>query len=118
MLGRHEDDHMDTTQLNEFLVFITVKPGSEDAFLRGALVNQAGARKEPGNLRFDMYRNTGNPREFLFAEKYDSLEATVFHRQTPHFLEFVKIIETTQEFPRRREPGNAVPANYKEIPAS
>lgn len=107
---------MDPAQLTEFLVFITIKPGHEEEFLRGAIANQAGSLKEPGNLRFDMYRNADNSREFLFAEKYNSIEATTLHRQTPHFLEFFKILEGTQEFPRRREPGSVVPPNYKPIP--
>ena len=106
---------MDPSQLTEFLVFITVKPGHEDVFLRGAIANQAGSIKETGNLRFDMYRNAENPREFLFAEKYDSVAAVTLHRQTPHFLEFFTILEGAQEFPRRREPGSIVPPNYKPI---
>ena len=103
---------MDPSQLTEFLVFITVKAGNEDAFIRGARANRAGSVQEPGNLRFDMYRNAENAREFLFAEKYDSIESVTAHRQSPHFLEFFKTLELVQEFPRRREPGSAVPANY------
>jgi len=107
---------MDPSQLTEFLVFITVKSGHEDAFLRGAIANRAGSIEEPGNLRFDMYRSTDNPRDFLFAERYNTIEAVTAHRQTPHFLAFFKILEVTQEFPRRREPGNTVPPNYKPLP--
>jgi autoinducer 2-degrading protein len=103
---------MDPSQLTEFLVFITIKPGHEEAFLRGALANRDGSVQETGNLRFDMYRNRENPLEFLFAEKYNSVEAVIAHRQTPHFLAFFKVLETVQEFPRRREPGSAVPSNY------
>jgi autoinducer 2-degrading protein len=106
---------MDPSQLTEFLVFITVKAGREDAFLRGAFANQASSREEPGNLRFDMYRNSENQLEFLFAEKYNSVNAVTTHRQTPHFLSFYKTLEVTQEFPRRREPGNTIPSNYKSI---
>jgi len=32
------------------------------------------------------------------------------------FLEFLKVLETVQAFPRRREPGTDVPHNYKPIP--
>jgi len=107
---------IDPSQLTEFLVFITVKHGQEAAFLRAAAANRAGSIKEPGNLRFEMYQSAERPQDFLFAEKYKSLDAATAHRQTPHFLEFLKVLETVQAFPRRREPGDAVPLNYKPIP--
>ena len=107
---------IDTSQLTEFLVFITVRHGQEAAFLRGAVANRAGSLKEPGNLRFEMYQSHESPQDFLFAEKYDSIESVTAHRQTPHFLEFFKILETVQAFPRRRERGNDVPPKYKPIP--
>ena len=107
---------IDPSQLTEFLVFITVKHGQEATFLRAAAANRAGSIKEPGNLRFEMYQSTESPQDFLFAEKYKSLEDATAHRQTPHFLEFLKILETVQAFPRRREPGADVPHNYKPIP--
>jgi quinol monooxygenase YgiN len=107
---------IDPSQLTEFLVFITVKHGQEATFLRAAAANRAGSIKEPGNLRFEMYQSTESPQDFLFAEKYKSLEAVTSHRQTPHFLEFLKILETVQAFPRRRESGDAIPHNYKPIP--
>ena len=106
---------MDPSQLTEFLVFISIKAGHEDEFLRGACANRAGSVQEPGNLRFDMYRNSENACEFLFAEKYDAVEAVTAHRQTPHFLAFFRMLEAVQEFPRRREPGNTIPPNYKPI---
>ena len=107
---------MDSSQLTEFLVFITVKHGHEAAFLRSAAQNRAGSLKEKGNLRFEMYQNTESPQEFMFAEKYDSLESVTGHRQTPHFLEFAKTLETVQAYPRRREPGYQIPSNFKPIP--
>jgi len=107
---------MDPSQLTEFLVFITVKHGQEAAFLRSAVANRTGSLKEPGNLRFEMYQSVESPQDFLFAEKYDSMESVTAHRQTPHFLEFFKVLETVQAFPRRREPGNDVPSNFKPIP--
>jgi len=106
---------MDPSQLTEFLVFIRIKSGSEDEFLRGARANRAGSIQEPGNLRFDMYRSTHDPHDFLFSEKYNSVEAVTSHRQTPHFLTFFKVLESVQEFPRRREPGNEIPPHFQRI---
>ena len=106
---------MDPALLTEFVVYIAVRPGHEAAFLEGAFANQAGSIREPGNLRFEMYRNAENPCEFLFAEKYDSADSVTAHRQTPHFQSFFKVLEQVQQFPRRREPGNFVPPAYKLI---
>jgi len=111
-----EREFMDPSQLTEFLVFIRIKPGCEDEFLRGARANRAGSVQEPGNLRFDMYRSTQDPCDYLFAEKYNSVEAVTAHRQTPHFLTFFKVLESVQEFPRRREPGSEIPAHFEPIP--
>jgi len=106
---------IDPSQLTEFLVFVTVKHGQEATFLRAAAANRTGSLKEPGNLRFEIYQSTETPQDFLFAEKYKSLEDATSHRQTPHFLEFLKILETVQAFPRRREPGSDVPPKYRPL---
>jgi autoinducer 2-degrading protein len=106
---------MDPSLLTEFVVYIAVKPGQEDTFLKGAFANQAGSIRESGNLRFEIYRNSERPDEFLFVEKYDSVDAVTAHRQTPHFQAFFKILEHVQQSPRRREPGNVVPPAYKLI---
>ena len=42
----------------EFSVYLTLKPGYEAAFLAETRLNQAGARQEPGNLKFEIYRST------------------------------------------------------------
>lgn len=107
---------IDPSQLTEFLVFITVKHGQEATFLRAAAANRAGSIKEPGNLLFEIYQSVESPHDFMFTEKYKSLEAVTAHRQTPHFLEFLKILEAVQAYPRRREAGNAIPPNYRPIP--
>jgi cytochrome c5 len=57
-----------------------------------------------------MYRSTENPSEFLFSEKYDSVDSVTAHRQTPHFQSFFKVLEQVQTIPtpaRAGQPGAA-----------
>jgi autoinducer 2-degrading protein len=96
-------------------VFLKVKPGQESAFLLASRVNQAGARQEPGNRRFDIFRSRSNPSHFLFAEAYDTEDSATMHRETPHFLKWLETVTPLLEEPRQRVPGNDVPSEYEGI---
>jgi autoinducer 2-degrading protein len=97
----------------KFCVFLKVKPGMESAFLAASSVNQAGARQEPGNLRFDIFRSRENPSHFLFAEEYDTEASVNHHRETPHFLKWLETVTPMFEEPRQRVPGSDVPEGYE-----
>lgn len=99
----------------QFSVFLKVKAGHEQEFLIASRLNQAGARQEPGNIRFDIYRSRSNPSHFLFIEAYDSDESVNKHREAPHFLKWLKTASPLLEEPRQRVPGNDVPADYESL---
>jgi len=99
----------------QFCVFLKVKPGEEGLFLIVSRLNQTGARQEPGNLRFDIFRSRSNPSYFLFAEAYDSEDSVNKHRQTLHFLKWVETATPMLVEPRKRVPGNDVPPDYEEL---
>ena len=90
-----------------------MKPGQESAFLIASRLNQAGAREEAGNLRFDIFRSRSNPSHFLFAEAYDSEDSVNQHRATPHFLKWLETVTPLLVEPRQRVPGNEVPSDYE-----
>jgi quinol monooxygenase YgiN len=69
----------------QFCVFLKVKPGQESAFLIASRLNQAGAREEAGNLRFDI------------------------------FLKWLETVTPLLVEPRQRVPGNEVPSDYEGI---
>jgi autoinducer 2-degrading protein len=98
-----------------FCVFLKVKPGHESAFLAASRLNQAGARQEAGNLRFDMFRSRTNPSHFLFAEAYDSAESVNKHRETPHFVKWLETVTPLLVEPRQRVSGNDVPSDYEGV---
>ena len=100
---------------NSFCVFLKVKPGEESAFLLASRLNQAGARQETGNLRFDIFRSRNNPSHFLFAEAYDTEDSVNKHRETPHFLKWLETVTPLLVEPRQRVPGNDVPSEYEGI---
>ena len=99
----------------EFSVFLKVKPGEESAFLVASRLNQAGARQEPGNLRFEIYRSRTNLSHFLFIEAYDSEESVNRHRETPHFLKWLETVSPLLVEPRQRVPGNEIPPDYEHL---
>ena len=96
----------------KFCVFLKVNPGMESAFLAASRVNQAGARQEAGNRRFDILRSTENPSHFLFAEEYDTEASVNHHRETPHFLKWLETVTPMLVEPRQRVPGNDIPPGY------
>jgi autoinducer 2-degrading protein len=98
-----------------FCVFLKVKPEHESAFIQASRVNQANARQEPGNLRFDIFRSRTNPLHFLFAEAYDSEASVNKHRETSHFLTWLEAATPMLVEPRQRVPGNDVPPDYEKI---
>jgi len=98
-----------------FCVFLKVKSGHESAFLIASRLNQAAAKQETGNLRFDIFRSRSNPSNFLFAETYDSVDSVNKHRETPHFLKWLETVTPLLVEPRQRVPGNDVPPDYEGI---
>jgi len=99
----------------QFSVFLKIKPGFEDAFLAASRMNQAAARQEPGNLKFEIYRSKENLSHFLFVEEYDSEESVSKHRETAHFLKWLDSATSMLVEPRQRVTGNDVPAGYEEV---
>jgi autoinducer 2-degrading protein len=98
-----------------FCVYFKVNPGRESEFLSASRLNQAGARREAGNRRFDIFRSRSNPSHFLFATAYDSEDSAIGHRQSQHFLTWLETVTPLLEEPRQRVPGNDVPSDYEAI---
>jgi autoinducer 2-degrading protein len=69
-------------------VHVFVKPESLDDFMDLILMDQEGTLAEPGCVRFDVVRSTGDPTEFLIWEVYLDEQAAAFHKTTPHYAAF------------------------------
>ena len=57
-----------------------------EALLRGMA---SSSRAEPGNLRYDLWRDADQPDRFVLDELYKDADALAFHRATPHFQAYL-----------------------------
>ena len=71
----------------KIVAFVTPKPGREAELEAAVRTAVAGARTEPGNLRYDAWRNAKDGR-FVIDELYVDHAAIDAHRNAPHFLAF------------------------------
>lgn len=54
-------------------------------------------RAEPGNLRWDIWRDQADATRFVLDELYQDNEAVAAHRQTPHFKAYLAKINDLAE---------------------
>jgi autoinducer 2-degrading protein len=86
------------------LVHVHVKPENSGAFLTATLQNQQGARKEPGNVRFDVLQDAEDPLRFYLYEVYTDAEAAGAHKLTPHYLVWKETVADMMAEPRSGQP--------------
>lgn len=74
------------------LAILVARPG-KGGELRTLLDGMvAPSRKEPGNLRYDLWRDQADPDRFVLDELYADDDAVAAHRATPHFQSYVSAI--------------------------
>jgi quinol monooxygenase YgiN len=78
------------------VALISVKPGSEVAFEAAAALVVAGARQEPGNHQYDVWREAAGEGagegRYVFDELYEDQAAVDTHMASDHFRAFAKAI--------------------------
>ena len=72
----------------KIIAFVTVKPGSEDAFVEAARICVAASRAEPGVLHYDLWREADGERRYVFNELYADDTAVQHHMASDHFKAF------------------------------
>ncbi len=82
-------------------VYIRLKPGAADRFISATVKNHRESVKEPGNLRFDLIRESEDPDRFMIYEAYESEEAAAAHKATPHYLEWREKVADLMGEPRK-----------------
>lgn len=71
------------------MAMLAAKEGREtelEAVLRGMVTP---SRAEPGNLRYDLWRDVDQPERFVLDELYRDADATAYHRETAHFQAYL-----------------------------
>lgn len=79
-----------TTEIEnaKIVAILVAKPGKTDA-LHSLLAGMApSCRAEPGNLRWDIWRDPAAPERFVLDELYIDKAAVAAHRETPHFKDY------------------------------
>ncbi len=72
----------------KIVAFVSVKPGSEDAFAAAAKTCVAASRAEPGVLHYDLWREQQGEQRFVFNELYADQAAVDAHMASDHFKAF------------------------------
>lgn len=76
---------------------LTAHPGKTDE-LQALLVGMAPlCRAEPGNLRWDVWRDRAVPGRFVLDELYRDGDAVEAHRATPHYRDYLARIPSLAE---------------------
>ncbi len=83
-------------------VHIRVKPEHVDAFKLATIENARNSVKEPGIARFDVIQQKDDPTRFVLVEVYRSVEATVAHKETAHYVAWRDRAEPLMAEPRTR----------------
>jgi autoinducer 2-degrading protein len=84
-------------------VQIHVLPEHLDAFREATIENARNSRLEPGIARFDFLQQSDDPTRFQLIEMYRDAEAPAKHKQTAHYLAWVKKAEPMLAEPRTRQ---------------
>lgn len=71
------------------VVGLKAKPGKEAELRKELAAVVEPSRKEPGNLRYDLFEDQQQPGLFVFVEQWASVEErTKHHEDAPHIKHF------------------------------
>ncbi|MBR0782490.1 putative quinol monooxygenase [Bradyrhizobium iriomotense] len=78
-----------TQSPSKITAILVARPG-KSAELRALLVGMAPhSRAEPGNLHWDVWRDTSNEDRYVLDELYRDVAAVEAHRTTPHYQAYL-----------------------------
>mmetsp|Transcript_2265 Transcript_2265/g.8042 ORF Transcript_2265/g.8042 Transcript_2265/m.8042 type:complete len:148 (-) Transcript_2265:170-613(-) len=81
-------------------VFVSVKPGDEEAFKEASLANASNSIKERGIARFDLLQEVEDPCKFVLVEVYHEVEAPAAHKDTAHYATWRDTVAEMMAEPR------------------
>lgn len=77
-----------------------VKPEAVEAFREATTENARNSVREPGIARFDILQNADDPTRFILVEIYRTLDATIRHKETAHYLKWRDTVAGMMAEPR------------------
>jgi quinol monooxygenase YgiN len=69
--------------------FLSVRTGQADELKKLLAAMAPLCRAEPGNLRWDVWQDQGQPDRYVIDELYVDAAAVAAHRQTPHYQHYL-----------------------------
>ena len=100
--------------MKSIVVKLIIKEECIEQFKEITFYNSENARKEPGNLRFDVIQAADNPNMFFLYEIYKSDDAIAYHRTTGHYLKWRDTVADMMESPREAIQGYPLCPNEEE----
>jgi quinol monooxygenase YgiN len=76
----------------KIIATLTARPGKADELKALLDTMLSASRAEPGNLRYDLWRDQADPARFVIDELYGDAAAVAAHRETPHFKNYLEKI--------------------------
>ena len=84
------------------IVNIHIKADRVDAFRSATLENARNSLREAGIARFDVLQQADDPSRFILYEVYRDTAATVAHKETAHYRDWVSKVDNMFAEPRTR----------------
>lgn len=81
-------------------VHVHVKPEFIEAFREATAENARNSVQEPGIARFDVLQQADEPARFILVEVYRSRDATLRHKETPHYAKWRDTVAPMMAVPR------------------
>jgi quinol monooxygenase YgiN len=85
-----------TTAVKTIAIF-TARPDQSTALEEMLLAMLKQSRQEPGNLRWDLWRDRSEPNRFVVDELYVDAAAVASHRETAHYKKYAAVIGDVAE---------------------
>lgn len=82
-------------------VFVSCKPGTEEAFKAASLANARDSAKEEGIARFDVIQQIDDATKFVLVEVYKNAEAPALHKETAHYNTWRETVADMMAEPRQ-----------------
>jgi len=82
------------------VVYVKVKPGTEDAFKAASLLNAKNSVQEEGIARFDVIQSEEDSTKFVLVEVYKDDAAPASHKETSHYAEWRDTVADMMAEPR------------------
>ena len=92
--------HHKAQKMTATLVHVEVKPEFAKAFIEATQENHEKSVKEPGNFRFDILQDAGDPGKFILYEVYDSEQSAAAHKETAHYAKWRDVVAPWMAKPR------------------